>query len=164
MFMVPIYFQVTANATTAQAGAYLVPAVIGNTIGGLLTGAWIKRTGSYKVPTILASACSVLSFSLLLMFWQGNTGFSGSFLILPAGFATGVAHSAIFVGLTSAVEPEEVAIVGSGLYLSGNVGGVTGVSGAAAAFQIALRSGLKQVLEGRSKSVEVRYLCSPEST
>lgn len=45
MFIIPIYFQVTNNASTGEAGAYLIPSVIGNTIGGLLTGAWIKRYG-----------------------------------------------------------------------------------------------------------------------
>ena len=59
-------------------------------------------------------------------------------------------HSAVFVGLTSAVAEDEVAIAGSGLYLSGNVGGVTGVSGAAAAFQIVLQISLTHALEGRN--------------
>jgi len=43
MFIIPIYFQVTNNASTGEAGAYLIPSVVGNTVGGLLTGAWIKR-------------------------------------------------------------------------------------------------------------------------
>jgi formate/nitrite transporter FocA (FNT family) len=43
MFLVPLYFQVTANASMGQAGAHLVPAVFGNTLGGLAVGAWIKR-------------------------------------------------------------------------------------------------------------------------
>jgi formate/nitrite transporter FocA (FNT family) len=43
MCIVPIYFQVTSGASTGEAGAYLIPAVIGNTVGGLLAGAWIKR-------------------------------------------------------------------------------------------------------------------------
>jgi len=64
-------------------------------------------------------------------------------------------HSAVFIGLTSAVAEDEVAIAGSGLYLSGNIGGVSGVSGAAAAFQITLQLGLKQALEGTSGSAKV---------
>lgn len=43
MFLVPLYFQVTANASMGEAGAHLVPAVFGNTLGGLAVGAWIKR-------------------------------------------------------------------------------------------------------------------------
>ena len=113
------------------------------------------RTGSYKAPTLLASACSIASFTLLLLFWRGHTGIWGSFLISPAGFATGMAHSAIFVGLTSAVAKDEVAIAGSGLYLSSSIGSVAGVSGAAATFQIALQLGLKQALGDRTDASEV---------
>lgn len=43
MFTVPLYFQVTANASATNAGAHLVPAVVGNAIGGLLSGIIIKR-------------------------------------------------------------------------------------------------------------------------
>jgi hypothetical protein len=43
MLIIPIYFQVTKNASTAVAGAYLIPSVFGNTIGGLATGAFINR-------------------------------------------------------------------------------------------------------------------------
>jgi len=101
MFVVPIYFQVTKRASTGEAGAFLIPAVIGNAIGGLLTGIWIKRyvlisivfkqtltyqkTGGYKSPTVLASASSTLSFVLLLLLWRGNTSAVESFVILPAG-------------------------------------------------------------------------------
>ena len=96
-----------------------------------------------------------MSFILLLLFWRGHTTVWGSLLIFPAGFATGMAHSAVFVGLTSAVAKDDVAIAGSGLYLSGNVGGVTGVSGAAAAFQIVLQMGLNHALEGRNDASEI---------
>lgn len=43
IFIVPLFFQITKNACTAAAGTYLLPAIIGNTIGGLLSGVYIKR-------------------------------------------------------------------------------------------------------------------------
>lgn len=43
MFIIPTYFQVTQNVSTAKAGAFLVPSIAGNTVGGLVTGAWIKK-------------------------------------------------------------------------------------------------------------------------
>jgi len=42
LFSIPLY-QVTSGASNAEAGFYLMPATIGNTIGGLLTGVIIKR-------------------------------------------------------------------------------------------------------------------------
>ena len=43
MYSVPLYFEVTARATIANAGAHIVPAVSGNAIAGLLSGVIIKR-------------------------------------------------------------------------------------------------------------------------
>lgn len=43
MVSVPLYFQVTKRSSSTVAGAHLMPAVIGNTVGGLLTGAWIRK-------------------------------------------------------------------------------------------------------------------------
>jgi Fungal trichothecene efflux pump (TRI12) len=43
MYTVPLYFQITANASSTSAGARLFPAVAGVAIGGLLGGYSIKR-------------------------------------------------------------------------------------------------------------------------
>ena len=43
MFSVPIYFQVSQRVSNSRAGAYLVPAVVGNAIGSVLAGLVIKR-------------------------------------------------------------------------------------------------------------------------
>ena len=108
------------------------------------------RTGRYKLPTIMASCCSIVAFTGLALLWRGETGFWGSLLILPAGFATGIAHSALFIGLASGVGEDDIAIAGSGLYLSANVGSVAGVSVGNAVYQASLRHGLMKVLDGWS--------------
>lgn len=43
MITIPLYFQVTARASATNAGTHLVPAVVGNAIGGLISGVYIKR-------------------------------------------------------------------------------------------------------------------------
>lgn len=43
MLYIPLYFEVTQNSSTAEAGAYFIPSIVGNTVGGLATGAYIKR-------------------------------------------------------------------------------------------------------------------------
>ena len=44
MLLVPLYFQVSAHASVTNAGAHLMPSVIGNAAGGLVTGYVIKRS------------------------------------------------------------------------------------------------------------------------
>jgi len=48
MFCVPLYFQLTQRASSAEAGAHLFPAVTGNAIAGILCGVLIKK---YAFPT-----------------------------------------------------------------------------------------------------------------
>jgi formate/nitrite transporter FocA (FNT family) len=48
MFTVPLYFQISANASAMAAGAHLFPAVAGNAVGGLVVGALIKRYTSVR--------------------------------------------------------------------------------------------------------------------
>ncbi|KAG9664409.1 MFS general substrate transporter, partial [Aureobasidium melanogenum] len=146
MFLVPLYFQVTANASMGEAGAHLVPAVFGNTLGGLAVGAWIKRTGRYKPPTILASLSAMLCFSLLLILWRGHTSTASSLVIFFGGCGSGMANSAVFVGLTAGLKKEQIAIATTGLYLSSSISVVAGVSAASAIFRSALRSNLHRVL------------------
>lgn len=43
MFLVPLYFQVTLKASNSDAGARLIPSVVGNALGGILGGIWIKK-------------------------------------------------------------------------------------------------------------------------
>lgn len=43
MYFVPLYFQVTAGASNTLAGLHLVPAVVGNAVGGLVAGSFIRR-------------------------------------------------------------------------------------------------------------------------
>jgi hypothetical protein len=121
---------------------------LGNTIGGLSTGAYIKWSGRYKIPAIAASVSGCLCFSLLLATWRGNTQAWQSIFIFPGGLATGIAHASLFVALASSIEEKDMAIAGSGLYLSGNIGAVTGLSLASAVFTGALRHDLAAALSG----------------
>lgn len=43
MVTVPLYWQVVKKASMAEAGLYLIPAIVGNTLGGLQTGRLIKK-------------------------------------------------------------------------------------------------------------------------
>lgn len=43
MFTVPLYFQVTKKMSSSAAGSHLLPAVIGNAIGGIVAGSLIRK-------------------------------------------------------------------------------------------------------------------------
>jgi len=156
MVTVPIYFQVTAAATTSEAGAHLIPAFAGNTLGGLIAGYWIKRSGRYKPLTVLSPIMGVLCTMTLLFVWDGHTSPWLSLLIFPGGLAMGILSSSAFVGLAAGVEEEGIAVTTSGMFLAFNIGSIAGVSGGSAVLQNVLRSSLVTALDGVDGGEEVR--------
>ncbi|KAF2704667.1 MFS general substrate transporter [Pleomassaria siparia CBS 279.74] len=142
MFAVPLYFQITSSTTLTAAGAHLVPSVVGNAVGGILSGYIIKRTGRYKALISFAAACSSSAYLLLIFRWHGHTNWLESMYIIPAGFGTGILQSALFVSLQAAIETKHVAVAASSLYLANNVGSIAGMAGCSVVIQEGLKRGL----------------------
>ncbi|KAJ5359819.1 Major facilitator superfamily domain general substrate transporter [Penicillium concentricum] len=117
MFSVPLYFQVTQRASTTAAGMHLIPAVIGNTLGGLLAGIFIQRTGQFKILLVVAGLVAGMSYLLLYFRWDGHSGFWESLFILPGGLGTGIAAASSFIAMSSTLPGEEVAMATAGYML-----------------------------------------------
>jgi MFS family permease len=146
MFAVPLYFQVTSGASNTVAGAHLVPAVIGNALGGVISGAIISRTGRYKFLILVATLVSSSGYLLLILRWHGNTNWLESLYIFPGGFGMGIVQSALFISVQAAIDPSFAAIAASTLYLTSSVGFLAGMAGVSAVLQGTLRHSLDQRL------------------
>lgn len=92
---------------------------------------------------------------LLMIFWHGDAPPWQCLFVFFGGLATGVAHSAIFVAVTAGVGEGKMAIAGSGLYLSGNIGAVVGIAAGSALFQTSLKGYLLGNLDGLPNGKEV---------
>ncbi|KAL6703416.1 hypothetical protein ACN47E_009675 [Coniothyrium glycines] len=156
MFAIPLYFQVTAGASNTVAGAHLVPAVVGNAVGGILSGIIINKTGRYKALILVATIASSSSYLLLILRWHGNTNWAESLYIFPGGFGTGIVQSALFISLQAAIDPAYTAIAASTLYLTSSVGMLSGMAGVSAVLQGTLRKGLAQRLDKLGFSDQVK--------
>lgn len=117
LFSIPLYFQVTQGASTTASGGHLVPTIVGNTVGGILAGLYVRKTGRYKLLLILAGLISSIAYVLLYLFWNGNTGFWESLYVFPGGFGTGIASAAGFVAMTAILPSDEIAMATSGYML-----------------------------------------------
>jgi predicted MFS family arabinose efflux permease len=117
------------------------------------------RTGRYKLPTVLSALSSALCFTLLLLFWHGDTHPSQSLFVFFAGFGTGIVGSTSFVAVSAGVGEKQIAVAASGLYLSANVGNLAGIAASNALFQNFLRHRLQSNLEGVENGLEV-CLCA----
>ncbi|KAH7029823.1 major facilitator superfamily domain-containing protein [Microdochium trichocladiopsis] len=132
LFSVPLYFQVTQRVSNKVAGAYLIPAVVGNAIGALVAGIVIKRTGRYRQVLILATAVSSVSYLLMLLRWHGQTNVWESLYIFPGGLGTGMVQTATFVAIQATIDPAHKAAAMSGIFLVVTVGVIMGMAGVSA--------------------------------
>ncbi|CEL03707.1 hypothetical protein ASPCAL04853 [Aspergillus calidoustus] len=128
MFTVPLYFQVTQRVSSTVAGAHLVPAVLGNTIGGLSAGMFIRKTGNYKPVLTVAGLIACISYVLQILRWNGNTGAWESLYIIFGGLGSGTCSSAAFVSMTAFLEPQEIAMATSGYLLLLNFALTSGIT------------------------------------
>lgn len=158
---VPMFFQVTRGLDASAAGVFLLPSVVGNTLGALATGNYIKRTGRYKIAGVVSGILGVIGYSLMIARWDATPAFNplwdDSYLVF-AGAATGMSHSAAFVVLTAGIAALEgdkdnsnvsdnTGIASSGIYLSGNIGGVLGLALSSTVLHTILRSELSGSLD-----------------
>ncbi|KAL2867831.1 major facilitator superfamily domain-containing protein [Aspergillus lucknowensis] len=128
MFTVPLYFQVTARASNTAAGAHLIPAVLGNTVGGLSAGMFIRRTGNYKPILVVAGLVACITYLLQYVRWNGETGPWESLYIVFGGIGSGSCSSASFVSMTAFLEPHEIAMATAGFLLLLNLALTAGVT------------------------------------
>lgn len=153
---VPLYWQAIEKASPAESGLYLIPAFAGNTLGGLFSGYWIKKTGRFKLPTVLGPLMGICCMALCLLALDASGGGWKSVFIFPGGFGMGLIASSVFVGLAASVPEEEVAIAGSGMYLILNIGGVAGTAAGSAVFETTLRKTLQASLADVDDGPQVR--------
>ncbi|KAF2475401.1 MFS general substrate transporter [Lindgomyces ingoldianus] len=137
---------IIAKASNAVAGAHLFLAVAGNAVGGVMSGAIILRTGRYKL--LLLSATLIATFGYLLIFrWHGHTNWLESLYIVPGGFGTRVAQSAIFTSIQVDFDPQYTAVATSALFLSSSVRIVARLASVGAVMQAMLWRGLNRRLD-----------------
>lgn len=91
----PRLFQVTQRASATMAGVHLIPAVVGNTIGSLLAGLFIRVKSQYMTPLVASGLMAAITHIVLLFRWNGApTGFWESQYVIPSGIGTGAASGA----------------------------------------------------------------------
>lgn len=145
-YSTPLYFQITANNNVSTAGLRLVPAVVGNALAGLLSGYIISRTGRYKRLTILSTCFAVTGYILITIRWRGDTSWLETMYIFAGGFGSGTIQSTTFIHVAASLDPSDMAIAGTTLYLAQNLFLLIGVQSATTILHVKLRGILDVML------------------
>ncbi|KAM3084217.1 hypothetical protein ACMFMF_001574 [Clarireedia jacksonii] len=129
MYSVPIYFRVVQESSNTLAGLHLFPAVIGNTLGGLLAGLLIQKTRRYTTLLTLSTLSSAISYTLLILTWSTESlSLIPSLFIFPGGFGLGITSACAFIALTASIQKKELSMATGGMFLAGSIGMVVGVA------------------------------------
>lgn len=155
---IPLYFQLAAEVSVSQAGLRLVPSVIGNALGGLLSGFLITKTGKYKLLTILSSAAATAAYTVVYYRWHGATSWADVWYTGFGGFGAGTIQSTTFIHLAASLEASDMAIAGTNLYVAQSVFMLFGIQSATTVLKAALRVNLNESLEGVEHKQQVSLM------
>lgn len=151
MFSVPMYFQVTQGASDTASGAHIVPAVVANTFGALLSGKLLHISHRQKTILVSTGILGAWSYLLIFAFWNGHTSFWESLYVIPRSFATGLAQSAAFVPMASCLENQDLAMATGWFSLVSSLGTVSSVMVTNVMLQSSFRRNLERVIEDPDK-------------
>ncbi|CEJ80774.1 hypothetical protein VHEMI00940 [[Torrubiella] hemipterigena] len=138
LFYVPLFLQVR-GATPTTAGLYLLPSPFGASLGSILSGFVMKRTGRYWAAGVtclclfVAGTIVYISQSLTSPMWVASVGF---FLV---GGGYGGMLTITLLACIAAVDHSQQAVVTSGTYLARSLGSSIGVTIGGAVYQNVLR-------------------------
>ncbi|KAK9427483.1 major facilitator superfamily domain-containing protein [Lipomyces doorenjongii] len=142
LFYVPIYLVAVRGISETAAGTNIVSNFIGNAIGAIATGSYMRATGKYY-RALLVSAVLLFVGSLLECTFGPETSMKTVILyMLIPGLCSGCLLTSTLVALIASVPHELQATATSIQYSFRAVGSTLGVSMASAIFQNVLRSRL----------------------
>lgn len=137
--------------------------MVGNTVGGLLAGTFIRRTGRYKALLVIGGLVAAITHVLMLIRWNGHTNFGESLYIIPGGMGTGIASASAFVAMTALLEPQDMAMATGGYMLIVSFAMTTGITMTNTVLGLGFKHQLEQNLHGKGAE-KVRELVGNDWT
>jgi predicted MFS family arabinose efflux permease len=160
LYTIPIYFQVAMGESISAASARIVPVVLGNALGTILSGRLITRQKRYKLLAVFANTSGFVGFALMVLRWHGQTSTAEAFYVILPGLGMGIMQSVTFVHLAASVSHDEVPIAGTSWFLAQNIGALVGASITTSLINRVLRASLQAVLAGEPNAGWVRVFGS----
>jgi MFS family permease len=141
LFYTPIFFQVRGLSTT-QAGMRLIPTSVGTSVGSLMAGFLMNKTGKYRILCLALIFAFALGTGLLALL-DLNTPLWPAYIYL---FLTGAGYGGMLtvtlLAAISAVDHEHQAVISSATYAFRSTGSTIGVTIGSAVYQNILKTGL----------------------
>src|SRR5205823_2019009 len=121
--LVPMYFQLGLDQAPTQAGAFLVPILLSNSVLALWSGHYVSRTGTYHLPAMLGFPMVIIALVVLGLFATQLTVTQSVSLLIVAGLGIGPMLPILNVVAQNAAPVEDTGAVIGALAFFRMVGG-----------------------------------------
>ncbi|KAF8138171.1 vacuolar amino acid permease [Boletus edulis] len=152
LYNVPLYFSAARLNSSTDAGLHLLPHSVALSIGSVLAGWWMRKTGKlYNLTLTSATLCIIAS--VLVALWNDNTSTLHLWLdIVPQGFGMASLITTTLIAMIASVYKEDMAVATGITYLFRTTGQVLGVSLSGALVQSVLLHQLRKRITGPGSS------------
>jgi predicted MFS family arabinose efflux permease len=124
----PLYLQVTKNASPTESGLQLVPLMGGVLLTSIATGQLITRLGRYRVFPIVGTAVMVVAMLLLSRLGVATQMWVVSLDSLVLGLGLGMTMQVLVLAAQNSVDRRMMGVATSGSTLFRQIGGSIGVA------------------------------------
>lgn len=148
VYITPLYFQALLGLPPSISGLYFMPKIIAVSIGSVIAGMYMSRTGEYRKITIILSLLAIASMVGYTTWTPTTSKIFTSVCLAADGISLGGIITTTLIAMQSCVDHTEMATITSMSYLFRSVGGVIGISLSSAIFQAIIKSILVQKITG----------------
>jgi hypothetical protein len=158
LYYLPLYYQVILGYTPLAAGAALLVQCAAVGPIAAFSGAYMTRTGRYRVLAWIGWAFMILGYGLLQLLGPETSIPAWFFINLPSGVGLGFLFASLPIAAQAAAPPEHMAIAAGLTPFFRNVGQALGIVLGNSVFQNVLRNELQRASEQpflRDHAVEI---------
>lgn len=145
-FYVPFYLQVHGHSAT-QAGLRLIPQAFAISLGSIVAGLVMRRTGRYYLMDCITMAIFIAGAALICTLSFSSRAWQTYVYLIPSGLGYGSMLTITLVALIAAVDHKHQAVITSASYAFRSSGSTVGVTIGSAVFQNWLRRSLMQAFD-----------------
>jgi len=128
--MTPTYLQLVFSASADEVGRLIIPFMLSSTVGAALSGRFITRTGTYKLPPLLGMPVAIICLIILGLIAQTATKPELIVLLTLVGLGIGPIFPIANVAAQNAVDRRDLGAVSGAISFARALGGAVSTAAA----------------------------------
>ncbi|GAA93378.1 uncharacterized protein L969DRAFT_19050 [Mixia osmundae IAM 14324] len=148
LYFYPLFFESVKLSTAGEAGLHLLPNSVALSIGSLVSGYLMRRTGKYWWLIVGSAGLPIVAFIIMVMLDRNSPAWLTWIAVIPSGFGYSSLITSLLIALISTADRADMATATGLSYLFRYVGQVVGVALSSSFMQSILTSQLRANLTG----------------